>query len=85
MSEWRKFPDEKPEDGSSVLCYEARKGNMFVSQFHEEMPGGKPGFTEEFYEKAATIDGCKGGWGHWPFVSFWMPLPAPPKEPADER
>lgn len=75
---WVNVKDRLPEDGEVVLCYESRKGNMFVSQFMKEMPGGKPGFVEEFYEKSPTTDGCPGGWGHWPFVTYWQPLPEPP-------
>lgn len=77
--DWQPIEAALPNDGETVLCYEPRKGNMFTSQFVSEMPGGKPGFVEEFYERCASRDGCKGGWGHWPFVTHWMPLPEPPK------
>lgn len=79
MNEWQPIETVKPEDGDVVLCFETRKGNMFVSQFLNEMPGGKPGFVDEFYEKSPTTDGCIGGFGHWPFITHWMPLPEPPK------
>jgi hypothetical protein len=66
--------DRLPVDGESTYCWEPRKGNQFVSQFLEKMPGGKPGWSEEYYEKSPTTDGCRGGMGHWPFVTHWRPL-----------
>lgn len=80
--QWISVKDRLPKDGESVLCYEDRKCNQFVSQFINE----NDGFQDEWYEKCAcTIyeydcknNGCKGVFGLYPFVTHWMPLPAPP-------
>ena len=68
--EWISVKDALPENEKYVLGVIPKRGNLVTEVFYYK---GKWGFAEEYINQKETIIlDCD--------VSYWMPLPEPPKQ-----
>ena len=95
MSEWQPIATA-PKDGENFIAWDDGAVQIYHGDSRDVLPyvsadvlvtdppygieGGRGGDSKD-YAKAKYLGTCHGDWP----ITHWMPLPEPPKLPADEQ